>query len=77
MSIDSAELDRLQKAYKAAVDEWVAAIREEEALATGDYSLPAWERWDHAAFREQDAQEKAKAAKEAYQDGLRQRDYGF
>jgi hypothetical protein len=38
---------------------------------------PAWERWDQAGFKEQDAQEKAKAAKEAYKAGLRQRDYGF
>ena len=29
------ELDQLQAAYKAAVDEWVKAIREEEALASG------------------------------------------
>jgi hypothetical protein len=77
MPIDSAELDSLQKTYKAAVEEWMAAIREEEALATPDYSLPAWERWDQAGFKEQEAQEKAKVAKEAYKDGLRQRDYGF
>jgi flagellar biosynthesis/type III secretory pathway protein FliH len=77
MPIDTAELDRLQQTYKAAVDEWVAAIREEEALASSDYSLPAWERWDQAGFKEQDAQDKAKSAKEAYKEGLRQRDYGF
>ncbi len=74
---NNAVLDRLQQAYKAAVDEWVAAIREEEALATSDYSLPAWEQWDKAGFKEQDAQDKAKEAKEAYKEGLRQRDYGF
>ena len=28
------ELDELQASYKAAVDEWVQAIREEEALAS-------------------------------------------
>lgn len=77
MPIDRAELDRLQQAYKTAVDQWVAAIREEEALATSDYSLPAWERWDQAGFKEQDAQGKALAAKEAYKDGLRQLDYGL
>ncbi len=27
------ELDELQASYKAAVDEWVKAIRDEEALA--------------------------------------------
>ena len=77
MPIDNAELDALQQTYKAAVDQWVAAIREEEALATPDYSLPAWERWDQAGFKEQDAQDKAVAAKEAYKEGLRQHDYGF
>jgi len=77
MQVDRAELDRLQQAYKAAVDLWVAAIREEEALATPDDSLPAWERWDQAGFKEQDAQNKAKTAKEAYKEGLRQLDYGF
>lgn len=77
MPIDDAELASLQQAYKAAVDEWVAAIRAEEALATPDYSLPAWEHWDKAGFKEQDAQKKAKAAKEAYKKGLRERDYGF
>jgi flagellar biosynthesis/type III secretory pathway protein FliH len=77
MPIDRTELDRLQQAYKTAVDLWVAAIREEEALATPDYTLPAWERWDQAGFKEQDAQEKAQAAKAAYKEGLRQLDYGF
>jgi hypothetical protein len=77
MPIDDAELERLRQAYKAGVDEWVAAIREEEALAMPDYSLPASERWDKAGFNEQAAQDKAQAAKEAYKAGLRQRDYGF
>jgi len=77
MGNDRSELDRLQQAYKMAVDNWVAAIREEEALATPDYSIPAWERWEQAGFKEQDAQDKAKAAKEAYIEGLRKRDYEF
>jgi hypothetical protein len=40
------ELDRLQSSYKAAVEEWIAAIRKEEALASVDHSeaeLDAWE----------------------------------
>ena len=77
MAIDRSALDRLQQVYKEAVDRWVAAIREEEALATPDYSLPAWERWDAAGFKEQDAQDKAKKAKEAYKDGLRSLDYNI
>ena len=60
MGNDRSELDRLQQAYKMAVDNWIAAIREEEALATPDYSIPAWERWEQAGFKEQDAQDKAR-----------------
>jgi hypothetical protein len=36
------ELDELQAAYKATVDNWVAAIRVEEALASGNPMLSIW-----------------------------------
>ena len=75
MAVELSELDRLRDAYKAAVDEWVAAIREEEALATADHSIRAWERWEQADFRAEDFREKANVAKEAYKDGLRLIDY--
>jgi hypothetical protein len=35
------------------------------------------ERWDAAGFREQDAMEKAKAAKEEYKGALREANYSF
>ena len=44
------ELDQLQAAYKEAVDNWVAAIREEEALASGDHNV-ADSTWEAANFR--------------------------
>ena len=75
MPSDRSELDRLQQVYKIAVDRWIAAIREEEALATPDHSIVAWERWEQAGFKAQDAQDQANAAKEAYKDGLRRLDY--
>jgi hypothetical protein len=37
----NSDLDQLRLAYKAAVDEWVDAIRGEEALATPDHSMVA------------------------------------
>ena len=46
MSIEISELDQMQHDYKAAVDEWVNAIRAEEALATNDESMVAMEKWD-------------------------------
>ena len=75
--MDTTELDRLRLAYKTAVDEWVAAIREEEELATPDHSMVQMERWDAACFREQDANKKAQKAKDGYKDALRQVNYSF
>ncbi len=70
-------LDQLRLAYKQATDEWVAAIRVEEALATPDHSMIAMEKWDDAHFREEDAHAKATRAREAYKDGLREVNYGI
>jgi hypothetical protein len=66
-----ADLDQLRLAYKKATDEWVDSIRAEEALATPDHSMIAWEKWDAAHFQEEDAHAKYTEALEAYKDGLR------
>jgi hypothetical protein len=65
------DFDQLRTAYKQAVEKWVDSIRAEEVLATHDHSMIAWEHWDAAHFREQDAQAKATEAREAYKDALR------
>ena len=75
--MDNSQYDHLRDTYKAAVDEWVTAIREEEALATADHSMIAMERWDAANFKEQEAQKKVITAKEAYKDALRKFNYGI
>jgi hypothetical protein len=72
-----ADLDQLRLSYKKATDEWVAAIRAEEALATTDHSMLAWEKWDAADFRQEDAHSKYTEAREAYKDGLRGVNYGI
>ncbi|HMD42394.1 MAG TPA: hypothetical protein VKH45_04925 [Candidatus Acidoferrum sp.] len=71
------DLDQLRLAYKRATDEWVDAIRAEEALATADHSMVAMEHWDAAHFIEHDAHGKATEAREAYKDGLRKANYGI
>jgi hypothetical protein len=71
------ELDQLRLAYKAAIDEWVDAIRAEEALPTPDHSMTAMEHWDTAHFAEHDAHTKATEAREAYKDALRTVNYGI
>lgn len=71
------ELNQLRLAYKKAVDQWVKAVRAEEALATPNHSMIAMEKWDAAHLKEQDAQAKATAGREAYKDGLRKANYGI
>jgi hypothetical protein len=70
-------LDELQAAYKQAVDQFIAAIRAEEALATPDHSETAMEKWDSADFSVQDAGKKAREARDAYKEGLRYLHYGI
>lgn len=69
--------DQLLKTYKAAVDRWVEAIRNEEALANDDHSMVEMERWDDAGFKVKDAEQEANQARDAYKDALREKNYGF
>jgi hypothetical protein len=72
-----AGLSELRLAYKLAVEDWVAAIRAEEALATPDHSMKKMETWDAARFAEQEAQSKATSARDEYKDALRGANYGI
>jgi len=75
--MEESELDGRQAAYKAAVEEWIAAIRQEEALASGDHSVADVDKWEEAHFREEELRNKAKAAKREYEDALREKFFGF
>ena len=77
MTIEKADLDQMQSNYKAAVDEWVTAIRQEEALASVNHTVAQVDQWELADDREEEARNKAKAAKTAYESALRQEFYHF
>jgi hypothetical protein len=77
MSIELSELDQMQSNYKAAVEEWIAAIRQEEALASAAHSVAQVDQWEGADFREEDARKKVKSAKKAYEDALREKFFNF
>ena len=77
MDADAHELDEKQAAYKAAVEAWIQAIREEEALASVAHNIAEIDLWEGAAFREDEEREKVKAAKKAYEDALREAHFGF
>jgi hypothetical protein len=78
MAVEISELDEMQANYKAAVDNWVEAIRREEALASvADHSVADVDAWEEADEAEEDAREKAKEAKQAYEDALREKFFHF
>jgi hypothetical protein len=77
MPAELTDLDQMQKSYKDAVDAWVAAIRQEEALASVNHTVAEIDKWENAAFAEDDARSKAKAAKKAYEDALREKFFNF
>ena len=77
MPIQNGDLDRLQAEYKAAVDLWVGAIREEEAHASGDHSLAEVDIWEQDAMKEDSLRKKVRDAKTAYESAIRERFFNF
>jgi hypothetical protein len=73
MELQDNDLVELQAAYKAAVEEWIAAIRKEEALASDTQSVADIDKWEQAHFDEEEFRSRAKAAKKGYEAGLRQK----
>jgi hypothetical protein len=77
MENEDLDLDQMQGVYKAAVEEWVAAIREEEGLASVNHSVAEVDRWEQAHFREEEVRDKALAAKKEYEAALRLKFFDF
>jgi energy-converting hydrogenase A subunit M len=71
------ELDQMQTAYKAAVEEWLAAIKQEETLASVNHTVAEIDKWEAAHFAEDKIRNKVKAAKKEYEDALREKFFGF
>lgn len=78
MPIAPAELDAMQARYKSAVEQWINAIRAEEALASpAEHSVAQIDQWEAAADAEEQARVEAKAAKADYEDALRKEFFNF
>jgi hypothetical protein len=78
MENDTLELDQLQTVYKAAVEDWIAAIKQEEALVSvTPHSVAEVDKWEAAHFKEDEVRDKVKAAKKQYEDALREKFFGF
>jgi L-arabinose isomerase len=77
MPDDTLELDQMQSAYKAAVEDWIAAIKQEETLASVNHTVAEVDKWEQAHFAEEEIRTKVKAAKRQYEDALRKKFFGF
>ena len=77
MPNDTLELDQMRSAYLAAVEEWISAIKQEEALASVDHSIAEVDQWEQAHFKEDEIRSKVKAAKKQYEDALRVKFFNF
>lgn len=75
--MEQTELLTMQRAYKAAVDEWVDAIRLEEELASIAPTLAQVDEWEGAHFKEDEARNRAKKAKKDYEGAIRQSLFEF
>jgi predicted ribonuclease toxin of YeeF-YezG toxin-antitoxin module len=71
------DLDQMQAAYKTAVEQWIAAIKEEEALASVTHTIAEVDKWEDANFKEDELRGKVKTAKKRYEDALREKFFGF
>jgi len=71
------DLDQMQAAYKAAVEEWITAIKEEEALASVTHNVAEVDKREGASFKEDDLRGKVKAAKKRHEKALREKFFGF
>ena len=77
MESTTAELDQLQRTYQSAVEAWIAAIRQEEALASAEHSIADVDKWEEADFAEEEARDKTKEAKQEYETALREKFFNF
>ena len=71
------DLDQMQASYKAAVEEWITAIKQEEALASVNHTVADLDEWEAASFKEDGLRTKVKAAIKRYEDALREKIFGF
>ena len=74
---DYPELDELRASYKAAVEAWIIAIKNEEALASVTHDIAEVDKWEQAHFDEEEMRTVVKTAKGKYEDALRTKFFGF
>lgn len=75
--VKTARIDALLSAYKAALREWIDAIRTEMELASCNSTVGETDRWERACDVEEEARIRARALRSEYESALRQEFYHF
>lgn len=76
--MDLRELDDLKQNFENALQHWIKMIqRLEHILANTSHSARSETVWEKADFDLDDAQNKVKEAKKAYEDAVREANFGF
>jgi hypothetical protein len=71
------ELDQMQTAYRSAVEQWIDAIKQEEALASVNHTVAEVDKWENAHFKEEEIRNRVKTEKQKYENALREKFFGF
>lgn len=76
--MDHSELDQLKQTYNEALERCIAAIRDQQTLLenTG-HSARSEDAWKQAEFALDDANERAKKARQEYEEAVRKTNFGF
>jgi len=77
MTVMESNPETLLSQYNAAIESWIAAIRREEFLASNTHNVAQVDTWEETADAEDEARNRVKAAKKAYEDALRQKFFNF
>lgn len=76
--MQSTELDQLKLNFEDALQRWIASIEcFREVLAASTHSARSEDMWRQAASEQEDAQAAVKKSREAYEEAVRQANFGF
>jgi hypothetical protein len=74
---EAVDVDHMLSTYKAAVEEWIAANKEEEALASVNHTVVDFDQWEAAHFKEDSIRNKVITVKKQYEDALNRKFFKF
>lgn len=78
MATETKDLNLLKQNYQDALDRWITTIQcLKEMLADTGHSARAEDDWKQAHFAQKEAQEAVKKAREEYEEGVQQANFGF